>query len=55
MFNGIQLSNETKTNVLTNPLRHLYWLDLSESEQEKRKVYETSFDDVKVEELRESI
>ena len=55
MFNGIQLPNETKMNVLTNPLRHLYWLDLSESEQEKRKVYETSFDDVKVDELRESI
>lgn len=51
----ITLSNTQKQTMIVDPLNEMLWLELDEEEQEKVKQYEISYDNVTVDELRESI
>ena len=51
----INLSETQKQTMLIDKLNELFWLELDEDEQEKVKQYEISYDNVTVDDLRESI
>lgn len=51
----INLSESQKENLLIAPLKELMWIDLDEEQQELTSQYQISYEDVTVDDLRESI